>query len=132
MRRESEIGSILETCFTFYYDWHFVTFFVQKRDAFFKVVKGRVAELTKHKIANNLVEICYNENSLSQALEGQRLKKIRISTPMKNDIIQTLPHEISLEILRYLTNSTSNILNQKVAYVLKTFDLRKHFVRVDL
>ena len=111
----------------------YVTFFVQKRDAFFKVVKGRVAELTKHKIANiNLVEICYNENSLSQALEGQRLKKIRISTPMKNDIIQTLPHEISLEILRYLTNSTSNILNQKVAYVLKTFALSKHFVRVDL
>ena len=34
---------------------------VVQRAAVFKILEGRVAELAKHKIANNLVEICYNE-----------------------------------------------------------------------
>ena len=48
----------------------YASFFVQKlvkygnkiqRDAVFKVLEGRVAELTKHKVANSLVEACYND-----------------------------------------------------------------------
>ena len=40
--------------------WFYLTF-KDQRDAIFKELEGRVCELTKHKIANTLVEACYND-----------------------------------------------------------------------